>query len=136
MPNTALCFTVLIFKLIINHILMLFHYIYYNLIVFFYWIRYNLHQADRLPRRPNESINEPVLYGSSLGSRSGQFGSDRNHHHSVSDGALSYMGSPAESLPPARWTPSVQRFDLGEFSTPAGGNKCYDFVWSLQSYIC
>ncbi|KAJ4753774.1 RING/U-box superfamily protein [Rhynchospora pubera] len=85
--------------------------------------RYNLHQADGLPCRPNESMNEPILYGSSLGSRSGQFGSDRNHHHSVSDGALSYMGSPADSLPPPRWTPSVQRFDLGEFSTPAGGAR-------------
>lgn len=48
--------------------------------------------------------------------------SDLNHHHSVSDGALSYSGSPSDFLQARRWTPCVHRYDLGEFSTPAGGN--------------
>ncbi|KAG8096141.1 hypothetical protein GUJ93_ZPchr0013g38018 [Zizania palustris] len=39
------------------------------------------------------------------------------------NGALSYFGSPADSLQAPRWTPSLQRFDLGEFSTPAGGSR-------------
>ncbi|KAJ3682959.1 hypothetical protein LUZ60_013186 [Juncus effusus] len=62
--------------------------------------------ADPLHQVTAEVAN---FVGSSLGSRSGQFGS-------VSDGAGSYFGSPAES----RWTPSLLRFDLGEFSTPSG----------------
>lgn len=82
------------------------------------------YQSDGLPNR----IHDAPLYGSSIsshskGSRSG-FGSDQyqNHHHSASDGALSYLGSPSDNLQGTRWTPSVRRFDLGEFSTPAGGN--------------
>ncbi|KAJ0979134.1 hypothetical protein J5N97_014608 [Dioscorea zingiberensis] len=47
----------------------------------------------------------------------------RNHHHSMSDGALSYNGSPSDSFPPPRWTPPVQRYDHREFSTPAGGAR-------------
>ncbi|OAY73024.1 uncharacterized protein LOC109723952 isoform X2 [Ananas comosus] len=83
------------------------------------------YQSDGLPNR----IHDAPLYGSSIsshskGSRSG-FGSDQyqNHHHSASDGALSYLGSPSDNLQGTRWTPSVRRFDLGEFSTPAGGAR-------------
>lgn len=46
----------------------------------------------------------------------------QNHHHSMSDGALSYNGSPSDSYPPPRWTSPAQRYDQREFSTPAGGN--------------
>ena len=74
------------------------------------------------------SIGDPVYHSSlssnSKGSRS-RVSSDQypNHHHSVSDGALSYFGSPAESFQAPRWTPPVQKFNL-EFATPsAGGNS-------------
>lgn len=69
------------------------------------------------------------LYGSSLSSHSkgsrSVMSSDQyaNHHHSVSDGALSYFESPSNNFQGSRWTPPVQRYDLGEFSTPAGGAR-------------
>jgi hypothetical protein len=80
-----------------------------------------------LPHRIHDAPHDHPPYVSSLSSHSkgsrSAFGSDQylNHHHSVSDGALSYFGSPVDSLQAPRWTPSLQRFDLGEFSTPAGG---------------
>lgn len=46
-----------------------------------------------------------------------------NHHHSVSDGALSYFGSPSDNFQAPRWTPPARRYDLGEFSTPSGGAR-------------
>ncbi|KAL5209923.1 hypothetical protein ABZP36_005546 [Zizania latifolia] len=85
--------------------------------------------SDGLPHRVHDAPHEHPPYVSSLSSHSKRsrsaFGSDQylNHHHSVSDGALSYFGSPADSLQAPRWTPSLQRFDLGEFSTPAGGSR-------------
>ncbi|KAM0953875.1 putative transcription factor C2H2 family [Dioscorea sansibarensis] len=47
----------------------------------------------------------------------------QNHHHSMSDGALSYNGSPSDSFPPPRWTSPAQRYDQREFSTQAGGTR-------------
>lgn len=44
-----------------------------------------------------------------------------NHHHSVSDGALSFYSSSSDNRQVPRWTPPIQRYDLGEFSTPSGG---------------
>lgn len=41
-----------------------------------------------------------------------------NHQHSISDGAVSYFGSPSESFQAPRWTPPVQKF---EFATPSAG---------------
>jgi hypothetical protein len=85
------------------------------------------YSSDGLPHRVHDAPHDHPPYVSSLSSHSkgsrSAFGSDQylNHHHSVSDGALSYFGSPADSLQAPRWTPSLQRFDLGEFSTPAGG---------------
>ncbi|CAN6282580.1 unnamed protein product [Urochloa humidicola] len=87
------------------------------------------YSSDGLPHRVHDAPNDHPPYVSSLSSHSkgsrSAFGSDQylNHHHSVSDGALSYFGSPADSLQAPRWTPSLQRFDLGEFSTPAGGSR-------------
>lgn len=82
-------------------------------------------QSDGLSHR----VHEASIYGSSLsshskGSRSG-VSSDQypNHYHSVSDGALSYLGSPSDNLQAPGWTPPVRRYDLGEF-TPVGGNSC------------
>ncbi|GJN31348.1 hypothetical protein PR202_gb19737 [Eleusine coracana subsp. coracana] len=85
------------------------------------------YSSDGLPHRVHDAPHDHPPYVSSLSSHSkgsrSAFGSDQylNHHHSVSDGALSYFGSPADSLQAPRWTPSLQRFDLGEFSTPTAG---------------
>jgi len=87
------------------------------------------YSSDGLPHRVHDAPHDHPPYVSSLSSHSkgsrSAFGSDQylNHHHSVSDGAFSYFGSPADSLQAPRWTPSLQRFDLGEFSTPAGGSR-------------
>ncbi|XP_072975730.1 uncharacterized protein [Typha angustifolia] len=95
------------------------------------------YQSDGLPHR----IHDAQLYGSSVSSQSKgsrrRFGSD-HHHHSISDGALSDLGSPAENLhAPPRWTPSLQRFDLGEFSTPSGGARPETSVypWSSERHF-
>lgn len=88
-----------------------------------------MYSSDGLPHRTPDAPHDHPPYVSSLSSHSkgsrSAFGSDQylNHHHSVSDGALSYFGSPVDSLQAPRWTPSLQRFDLGEFSTPGGGPK-------------
>jgi hypothetical protein len=85
------------------------------------------YSSDGLPHRVHDAPHDPPPYMSSLSSHSkvsrSAFGSDQclNHHHSVSDGTFSYFGSPADSLQAPCWTPSLQRFDLGEFSTPTGG---------------
>ena len=71
--------------------------------------------------------NGAATYGSSASSQSGGNRSGvsseqhPNHHHSVSDGALSYFGSPSDNPQAPCWTPPVQRYDFGEFSTPSGG---------------
>ncbi|KAG0497023.1 hypothetical protein HPP92_001714 [Vanilla planifolia] len=81
------------------------------------------------------------LYGSSQsshskGSRSGM-SSDlfANHQHSVSDGALSYLESPSSNLQAPRWTPPVQRYYLGEFSTPVGGSRLVSSVSPLDNEV-
>ncbi|XP_020583054.1 uncharacterized protein LOC110026455 [Phalaenopsis equestris] len=86
----------------------------------------------------SQEIPAAPLYGSSLsshskGSRSVMSGDQYgNHHHSVSDGALSYFESPSNNLQASRWTPPVQRYDLGEFSTPTRGARI-DSTASPQS---
>ncbi|KAG1371432.1 hypothetical protein COCNU_16G005260 [Cocos nucifera] len=94
-------------------------------------------QSDGLSHR----VREAPIYGSSLsshskGSRSG-FSSDQypNHYHSVSDGALSYLGSPADNVQAPQWTPPVQRYDLGEF-TPVGGTRPETSVRSQSDERC
>lgn len=83
------------------------------------------YQSDGLSQ---ETPGDP-LHGSSLSSRSkgsrSVMSSDQyaNHQHSVSDGALSYLESPSNNIQTSRWTPHVQRYDLGEFSTPTGGAR-------------
>lgn len=60
------------------------------------------------------------LHGSSLSSQSrgsrSRVSSERftNHHHSVSDGVLSYSGSPTDNLHEPRWTSPAQKFNIGE----------------------
>ncbi|ONK62773.1 uncharacterized protein A4U43_C07F7990 [Asparagus officinalis] len=83
--------------------------------------------------------NGPVIYESSASSQSR---GSRNmvsseplpsHYHSVSDGALSYYGSPSDNHQAPRWTPPVQRYDLGEFSTPSGGARPEASVFSRRN---
>ncbi|WOL16351.1 hypothetical protein Cni_G25138 [Canna indica] len=89
-------------------------------------------QSDELSNRVHEA---PMTGSSFLHSKSGrQTGNnDPNHHHSVSDGALSYSGSPSDYLQARRWTPCVHRYDLGEFSTPSGGARPEASVFSRGS---
>ncbi|XP_009402425.1 uncharacterized protein LOC103986217 [Musa acuminata AAA Group] len=89
-------------------------------------------QSDELSNR----VHEVPISGSSMSLHSNvrHIGSsDLNHHHSVSDGALSYSESPSDYLQARRWTPCVHRYDLGEFSTPAGGARPEASVFSRGS---
>lgn len=87
------------------------------------------------PERTRHVTSEVPVNGSSAsshsrGSRSGVSREQYpNHHHSVSDGALSYFGSPSDNSQAPRWTPPIQRYDLGEFSTPARGIGSESFVY-------
>lgn len=87
------------------------------------------------PDRTHHVTNEVPINGSSAsshsrGSRSGLSRQQYpNHHHSVSDGALSYFGSPSDNPQAPRWTPPIQRYDLGEFSTPSRGIGSESFVY-------
>ncbi|XP_077235952.1 uncharacterized protein LOC143877661 [Tasmannia lanceolata] len=82
-------------------------------------------QSDGLSRGSHGA----PLYGSSLSSHSK--GSRRrvsseqypNHQHSVSDGMLSYFGSPSDNLHAPQWTPPVHKFNFTEFTTPVGGSR-------------
>ncbi|KAI0498167.1 hypothetical protein KFK09_021408 [Dendrobium nobile] len=82
-------------------------------------------QSDGL----SQEMPTAPLYGSSLSSHSKRsrsvMSSDQyaNHHHSASDGALSYFESPSNNLQASRWTPPAQRYDLSEFSTPVAGAR-------------
>ncbi|XP_044477109.1 uncharacterized protein LOC123204491 [Mangifera indica] len=73
------------------------------------------------------------LHGSSLsstsrGSRS-RVSNERhttNHHHSVSDGVLSYPGSPPDNIQAPRWTSPVKKFNLGEpAASTVGGSRSH-----------
>lgn len=98
--------------------------------------RINSSFSPQVPRRwdfrfhpdgPPQVTNGAAIYGSSgsshsRGSRRGVSSEQHaNHYHSVSDGALPYFGSPSGNFQAPRWTPPIQRYDLGEFSTPSGG---------------
>lgn len=107
--------------------------------------RTNSSFSPPLPRRRDRRFqrdgishvtNGVPTYGSSAsshsrGSRIGVSGQQYlNHHHSVSDGALSYFGSPSDNAQAPRWMPPVQKYDLGEFSTPTGGARSESFVYA------
>ncbi|KAF2297631.1 hypothetical protein GH714_001757 [Hevea brasiliensis] len=71
-----------------------------------------------------------VVHGSSLSSNSrgskSWVCSERltNHHHSVSDGVLSYSDSLPDNVQEPRWTSPVQKFNLGEVAaSTAGGSR-------------
>ncbi|XP_043692150.1 uncharacterized protein LOC122642670 [Telopea speciosissima] len=46
-----------------------------------------------------------------------------NHHHSVSDGVLSYFESPPENFQAPQWTPPVQKLNFGVSSTSSVGGS-------------
>lgn len=80
-------------------------------------------QADGLPHG-SYGVHGSSLSSHSRGSRS-WVGSERytNHHHSVSDGVLSYSDSPPDNLREPRWTSSAPKFNLGEIATSGVGGK-------------
>ncbi|KAF8398621.1 hypothetical protein HHK36_017552 [Tetracentron sinense] len=85
-------------------------------------------QSDGLPHGSHGAL----LQGSSLssdikGSRS-RVRSDQytNHQHSVSDGVLSYSGSPPDSFQAPQWTPTSQKLNFGEFATPSVGGSRFE----------
>ncbi|MQM12924.1 hypothetical protein Taro_045844 [Colocasia esculenta] len=89
------------------------------------------HGHDRVP-----------VYGSSLSSH-GKRSRSRltedqypNHQHSVSDGALSYHGSPYDNFQASHWIPSVRRFDYGEFSTAVRGARSEICACPESSELC
>ncbi|XVE90095.1 hypothetical protein DITRI_Ditri20bG0049700 [Diplodiscus trichospermus] len=85
--------------------------------------------SDGLPNVPHDA----GLHGSSLSSNSkgsrGRVGSEGyiNHDHSVSDGALSYYGSPPDHVP--QWTSPIQRFNPEEVSAPNVGGPMPQTAW-------
>lgn len=93
-------------------------------------------QSDGLP---HGSYGAPE-HGSSFslnskGNRSGVDSDDRyaNHHHSVSDGALSYSGSPPDNYQAPRWTSPMLKFNLGEFATSSMGGSRSEAFWLPHS---
>lgn len=82
-------------------------------------------QSDGLPHRTHGAPE----HGSSLsliikGNRS-RADSDRytNHHHSVSDGALSYSASPSDNYQPPQWTSPMLKFNIGESAASSMGGE-------------
>ncbi|KAF5725705.1 hypothetical protein HS088_TW23G00432 [Tripterygium wilfordii] len=51
------------------------------------------------------------------------------HHHSVSDGALSYSGSPTDNIRAPRWTSPVRKFKVGEFCSSSVQGSTSDATW-------
>ncbi|MBA0687173.1 hypothetical protein Goari_014728 [Gossypium aridum] len=77
----------------------------------------------------SHGLHAAGLHGSSLSSNSrgsrSKVGSEGyiNHHHSVSDGALSYSGSPPYNAQVPRWTSPIPRFNPEELlGSNVGGN--------------
>ncbi|KAG4176353.1 hypothetical protein ERO13_A11G239600v2 [Gossypium hirsutum] len=79
------------------------------------------------------------LHGSSLSSNSrgsrSKVGSEGyiNHHHSVSDGALSYSGSPPYNAQVPRWTSPIQRFNPEELLGSNVGGPVPQTSWFPRS---
>lgn len=59
-----------------------------------------------------------------------------NHHHSVSDGVLSYSGSPTDNVHEPRWTSPAQKFNIGELpaSNMRGNAKSILFLFLDASF--
>ncbi|TXG66279.1 hypothetical protein EZV62_007554 [Acer yangbiense] len=81
-------------------------------------------QSDGYQHGSGAPLRGSSLSSNSRGSRS-RVGSERytNHHHSVSDGVLSYSGSPTDNIQAPRWTSPVQKFNLGELAASTAGGR-------------
>lgn len=80
-------------------------------------------QSDVLPR--GYGTNR-LSFSSNRKRRRSRLGSDRitSHHHSVSDGVLSYNDSPPNSAQASRrWTSPIQKFKVGEMAGPSVGGS-------------
>ncbi|XP_022747781.1 uncharacterized protein LOC111297330 [Durio zibethinus] len=87
--------------------------------------------SDGLPHGSHGTgLHVSSMPSNSRGSRS-RVGSEEyiNHHHSVSDGALSYSGSPPDSAQVPRWTSPIQRFNLEELPAPNVGGPIPQTSW-------
>ncbi|XP_074566566.1 uncharacterized protein LOC141823201 [Curcuma longa] len=89
--------------------------------------------SSQPPELSNRVHEVPLTDSSCSLSKSGRQTCDLNHHHSVSDGAVSLTGSPSDNLQPRCWTPCMHRYDLGEFSIPTGGGRPEACVFSRGS---
>lgn len=82
-------------------------------------------QSDGLPHQSGEVPSR----GSSISSNSkgirSRIGSDRytNHYHSLSDGVLSFSGSPPDNFQAPRWTSPAQQFNVSKFATTSMGGS-------------
>ena len=94
--------------------------------------------SDGLPHGSHGAgLHGSTISSNSRGSRS-RLGSEGyfNHHHSVSDGALSYSGSPPDIAQVPQWTSPIQRFNLEDLPAPnVGGNLKLIFLL-LSSMAC
>ncbi|KAK3197995.1 hypothetical protein Dsin_021410 [Dipteronia sinensis] len=91
-------------------------------------------QSDGYQHGSGAPLRGSSLSSNSRGSRS-RVGSERytNHHHSVSDGVLSYSGSPTDNIQAPRWTSPVQKFNLGELAASTAGGSRSQTSWFPHS---
>lgn len=77
-------------------------------------------QTDSLLNGPGDSVHGTSTSSNGKVSKRG-LGSDRytNHHHSVSDGILSYSGSPPDNVQVPQWTSPIQKINFDGFATPS-----------------
>lgn len=92
--------------------------------------------SDGLPHG-SHGVHGSSLSSNSRGSRS-WLGSERytNHHHSVSDGVLSYSDSPPDNVQEPRWTSPVQKFNLGQLATSTVGGNLNLIIIQLVDADC
>ncbi|XP_002525459.2 uncharacterized protein LOC8276539 [Ricinus communis] len=90
-------------------------------------------QSDGLPHG-SHGVHGSSLSSNSRGSRS-WIASERltNHHHSVSDGVLSYSDSLPDNVQEPRWTSPVQKFNLGEIAASSVGGSRPQTSWFPSS---
>ncbi|KDP20277.1 hypothetical protein JCGZ_06863 [Jatropha curcas] len=85
--------------------------------------------SDVLPNG-SHGVHSSSLSSNSRGSRS-WVGSEglTNHHHSVSDGVLSYSDSLPDNVQEPRWTSPIQKFNLGEGTASTIGGSRSQTSW-------
>ncbi|KAI5566946.1 hypothetical protein BDE02_13G055600 [Populus trichocarpa] len=78
----------------------------------------------------SRAVRDSSFSSNSRGSRS-WVGSEQyaNHHHSVSDGALSYSDSTPDNVQEPRWTSPVQKFNLSDLAVSTAGGSRSQPTW-------